>query len=126
MIKTYISVGFSADHGLRKELAAPSSPAGTSNLFLIEEGKLERRILNIGSTKHVAISHIWGDAEWQEIQVLRLDREVLVSKEKARFISRLHSIVGLGFSGQILLCGTGLYCIPQYAYLAHLVGCGDC
>ena len=92
-------MGFSADHGLRKGLAASSSPAGTSNLFLIEEGQLERRILNIGSTKYVAISHISGDAGWQEIQVLGLDCEVLVSKEKARFISQPHSIVGLGFSG---------------------------
>ena len=37
-------------------------------LYRFEEGKLERRILNMGSTIYVMISHVWGGAEWQEIQ----------------------------------------------------------
>jgi hypothetical protein len=68
------------------------------------DGKLERTIQNIDSTDYVTISHVWGQAEWQKIPMLGDDCEVIVSKEKARFMSRLNSIVKTDYFWMDILC----------------------
>lgn len=66
-------------------------------------GKLEKEKVMVVSTKYLAISHVWGDAQWQEIP--GIDGEVLVSKEKAKFLTeRLKSIVGTNYFWMDILC----------------------
>jgi hypothetical protein len=56
-----------------------------------ESGKLVKTMMPVEEGEYVAVSHVWGAAELQHIPGVG---EVLVSKEKAKFIAeRLSSIV---------------------------------
>src|ERR1700733_11202114 len=62
-------------------------------LCRFREGKLERTSRCVETTKYLVISHVWGETEWRKISVIPED--VLVSKEKAKFIEeRLNAAVG--------------------------------
>lgn len=59
--------------------------------------------MSVAETDYLAISHVWGDAEWQILPMI--DGNVLVSKEKAKFIEeRLASIVGAAWFWMDILC----------------------
>src|SRR5215469_5990642 len=64
--------------------------------------KLERVKRSVDS-EHLAVSHTWGEAEWQ--LVLEFDFEVLASKGKTIFVGdRLLHIVGSQYFWMDILC----------------------
>ena len=70
-------------------------------LCRFDSGKLIKECLSIHDVKYITISHVWGNARWQEV----LGEEILVSDEKAAFIrERLISIVGNELFWMDILC----------------------
>lgn len=66
-------------------------------------GQLERVTRKVIETQYIAISHVWEEAEWQP--VLGIDGEILVSKEKAKFMAkRLSAVVGNNYFWMDILC----------------------
>lgn len=62
-------------------------------LCRFEEGKLVKTVKTPESTEFLAISHVWGKADWRKVG--GIDDEIRVSREKAKFIEeQLPSIVG--------------------------------
>lgn len=62
-------------------------------LCRFEAGKLEKAVKSPESTEFLAISHVWGKAEWRKMD--GIEDEIEVSREKAKFIEeQLPSIVG--------------------------------
>lgn len=67
------------------------------------DGKLERESHLVENTNYLAISHVWGQAEWQRVP--GIEGQVLVSKEKAKFLSeQLSSVVGEEYFWMDILC----------------------
>jgi hypothetical protein len=82
-------------------------------------GRLEKDNVLVTTTQYLAISHVWGDAQWQEIP--GIDGEVLVSKEKANFITeRLRSIVGTDYFWMDILCVEQRDKAARIAVTAHI------
>lgn len=68
-----------------------------------ENGKLIKRILPLSETEYVAVSHVWGKAEWRDIQ--GIEGKVLASEEKAYFIEkRMPDIIGNQYFWMDILC----------------------
>jgi hypothetical protein len=88
-------------------LEVNASPAHESRRIAMcrynEGGNLEKVIVVLHDTKYLAISHTWGEAEWQLIPAF--EGEILASKEKAKFIKeRLHQLVGEQYFWMDILC----------------------
>lgn len=68
-----------------------------------DSGKLEKTIKPINNTSYLAISHVWGEVDWQEVP--GIEGEILVSKEKAKFMTeRLNAVVGTDYFWMDILC----------------------
>ena len=50
-----------------------------------ESGILVNEQVQLDKIDYVAVSHVWGTTQW--LRVPGIDREILVSKEKANFIA---------------------------------------
>ena len=59
-------------------------------------------MISVRDTKYLAISHVWGEVEWREVP--GIDGQVLISKEKAKFMGQLKSIVGGAYFWMDILC----------------------
>jgi hypothetical protein len=67
-------------------------------------GKLEKSTLALRTTNYLAISHVWGEAEWRVLSVLDGEK-ILASKEKARFIEDgLREFTGEEYFWMDVLC----------------------
>ena len=72
-------------------------------LCRFDYGKLVKVPMILGEADYVAVSHVWGRADWQILP--GVDGDVLASKEKATFITeQLPSIVGKGYFWMDILC----------------------
>jgi Heterokaryon incompatibility protein (HET) len=66
-------------------------------------GKLQKSIISIHDDEYLAISHAWGDTEWEHIP--GYDEPFLVSKQKAKFLAeRLYEIVGDNYFWMDVMC----------------------
>lgn len=66
-------------------------------------GRLLKRTKILGETKYTAVSHVWGNANWQTIK--SLGEEVLASKEKVKFMeNQLPSIMENRWFWMDILC----------------------
>lgn len=79
-----------------------SKPGSLIKLAHYVDGKIEFFESQTDTTAYIAISHVWGEAEWR--QVNGVPQEILVSEKKATFIEgRLSTIVeGMPFWMDIL------------------------
>ena len=60
----------------------------------------------VADTTCLAVSHVWVDVEWEQVE--GIEERMLVSKEKAKSMyRRLHSIVGINYFSM------GIRCVDQ-------------
>jgi hypothetical protein len=72
-------------------------------LCRFEAEKLLKAVKTPESTKFLAISHVWGKADWRKVG--GIEDEIRVSQEKAKFIEeQLPSIVGNEWFWMDVLC----------------------
>jgi hypothetical protein len=72
-------------------------------LCRFQAGKLLKSVMFPASTDFLAISHVWGKAEWMKVD--GIEHEIRVSREKAKFIKeQLPSIVGDQWFWMDVLC----------------------
>src|SRR5947207_9412912 len=73
------------------------------SLCRFNDGRLEKSTFVIDSTKYLAISHVWGKAEWHDVR--GFDERLLVSKEKAKFMEeKLCGVVAGEYFWMDILC----------------------
>lgn len=66
-------------------------------------GKLKKQLVDVANTYYLAVSHVWGIAEWRQVRCVK--GKVLASKSKAEFIGgQLSSIVGDAYFWMDILC----------------------
>src|SRR5436190_16443430 len=68
-----------------------------------KNGKLVSTEEKWGEREYIAVSHVWGNAQWRRISIA--DGELMVSSEKAKFLEhQLPSIVGRSWFWMDILC----------------------
>ena len=67
-------------------------------------GRLERHKVPIPGTKYLAISHVWGEADWRPLEALGHEK-IMATKEKAAYLDReFKDIVGDNYFWLDILC----------------------
>lgn len=83
------------------------------------EGKITRSKIDL-STPFVAISHVWGLTEWQNVPGLGVG-ELLISKQKAGFLTgKLQALVGDAYFWMDILCVDQLDVQARIAIVKHI------
>jgi hypothetical protein len=106
------------------ERTSPESTSGDSVLQVVlcrynTSGGIERKRMPVAGTKYLAISHVWGRAEWSRIP--GFDTQVLVSVEKAKFIAeQLRELVGEDYFWMDVLCINQRDKVERIAVTQHI------
>src|SRR5271155_4000122 len=80
-----------------------SETPGTLTLCQYKNGRLVSTEEKWGERQYIAVSHVWGNAQWRRIPIA--DGEFMLSCEKATFLEhQLTSIMGRSWFWMDILC----------------------
>src|SRR5579859_1956632 len=87
----------------RAKEANNSETPRTITLCQYKNRKLVRTEEKWGERQYIAVSHVWGNAQWRRIPIA--DGEFMLSREKAKFLEhQLPSIMGRSWFWMDILC----------------------